>query len=163
MAKQIKYKVKSVSATTEYREVSKEDKQWVLDQVQRINDLADACSNSPNSDLRQIGHELNSPNKDLIRQGNGKMNSVKTLVSGVIDNMIKGSQRDFSNRTCKGLSASFKISSEIFTTVEEVEWIKGDIDEVQAMDTPQLGTTYSDLFDIQTYEVTAQVTVRRIK
>jgi hypothetical protein len=156
--KKIIYEVKSVSANTEYREVSKEDKKWVLDQCQRISTLADDCVKSVNSDLRSIGNELTKPDKELIRQGSGHLNSVKTLVDGVITNMVKGSQRDFSNRTCKGLDGAFKKASEIFNTVEEVEWVKGELNTVQAMD-PQQGTTLSDLFDTQVYEVT----VKRIK
>jgi hypothetical protein len=156
--KKIIYEVKSVSANTEYREVSKEDKKWVLDQVTRISTLADDCVKSVNSDLRSIGTELTKPDKELIRQGSGHLNSVKTLVDGVITNMVKGSQRDFSNRTCKGLDGAFRKASEIFNTVEEVEWVKGELNTVQAMD-PPIETTLSEIFDTRIFEVT----VKRIK
>lgn len=157
--KKIIYEVKSVSANTEYREVSKEDKKWVLDQAQRISTLADECMKSSNSDLRKAGTDLTKLDGSLIRRSTGHHNSVKTLVDGVIDNMVKGSQRDFSNRTCKGIEGAFKKASEIFNTIEEVEWIKGSISNVQAMDAPQVETTYSEIFDTQVYEVT----VKRIK
>lgn len=157
--KVINYKVKSVTANTEYREVSPEDKKWVLDQAQRILDLENECTNSINSDLRSIGSELRTPSKHLIRQGTGAHNSIKSLCDGVVNNMVKGSQRDFSNRTCKGLEEAFIQASEIFTSVEEVKFIQGEVNDIQAMDTPQSGTTYSEIFDVQVYEVT----VKRVK
>lgn len=151
--KKIIYEVKSVSANTEYREVSKEDKKWALEQCQRISDLATHCVKSPNKDLRTAGTDLTKPDGSLIRQGSGHHNSIKTLVDGVIDNMVKGSQRDFSNRTCRGLEGAFKKASEIFNTIEEVEWVKGTLpSDVQAMDPPQMETTLGDLFDLSNYE-----------
>jgi hypothetical protein len=154
--KTVKYKIKENNANTEYREVSKEDKEWVLSQAQRISNLADDCAKSTNQDILDAGRELTKTRKELIRQGTGTLNSVKTLVDGVIKNMVQGGQRDFSDRTCKGLQGAFKIASEVFNTIEEVEWEESTTLRNDPYTMDPIQTTLSDLWDTQVYEVTVK-------
>ena len=115
----IKYVKKNVKAGTEYRSTSKDDLNMVLDQCRRIIEVTNACEKDSNKDLQNASSKLNSRNPNIPRQSGGKVNSVKTMCEGTLDNFANG-QYDLSIKTCAGVQEAFRIAASIFDEFEEV-------------------------------------------
>jgi hypothetical protein len=121
--KQITYAVKSTKANTEYRQVNIQDKHWILQQVKQSLAIINGCQQSFNQELKHTAVKYILPNGSLIRKGDGHMNSIKSLLEGIHDNMVNGTQRDFSDKTCKGLKSAFDALSNDFNDIQAIEWI----------------------------------------
>ena len=151
----IQYIPKISHATTEYRDIQPSDLKYIMNKLREVNELADGCYNSTNSELRKIGHKLKLPNKNLPRKGSkygGGMNSIQSAASGIVDNIENGTQRDFSNHTCSIISKSFIELANIFPDWEPVTFIP--VTEFSTIQQDLFQTTLADHFNTQVYEVT---------
>lgn len=143
----IKYKNKSTSAGTQYRSISTNDRNWVLDQCRTVSGLVDVCAKTSESTLTAIHTELVAPSIVMPKQSTGKRNSVKSMVDGVLDNFKTG-QYDLSDKTMIGLTESFMISSKHFNNCDAVEFVEESVqDQVEV-------NHVDDLFDIESITVT---------
>lgn len=156
--KTIEYKVKDVRANTQYRELRPPDRKYLLDKLREISELGNGCINAPEQSLRTIGIKIRTPNKNLPRQGkinNGCMNSIQTAADGILDNIENGTQRDFSNHSCKLIEKTFTEMTKIFNDWAEVEFKEvSSFRQAQPVVAQYPGSTFDDLFTTQVYEVT---------
>ena len=135
---------KGVNANTIYRTTSIEDRRWLLETVQDILDLTVLMKTEPEYTL------LTRPNRNLPRQGTGHFNSIESAAQGIIDNMVRGSQRNFSHRTCTLIERLFDEMQKIIPEWEQVRFV----DELEIKSQPEARpNTYTDLFDISAYDV----------
>lgn len=157
--KTIPYVPNGANANTEYRTFRSSDKKYVLDKLREIIELANGCIQAPEQSLKSIGVKMKTPTRNISRMGkihNAKMNSIFSAADGIVDNIENGTQRDFSNWTCKIVEETFKEMKSIFSDWEEVEFTK--VDELpkraEVVEPTSLRTTLSDLFDLSDYEAT---------
>lgn len=144
----IKYKNKNTTAGTQYRSISKNDRNWVLDQCRTVSGLVDVCAKTSEFPLCDIGVELTAATITLPRQSTGKRNSVKSFVDGVLTNFQTG-QYDLSDKTMAGVTESFMQASAHFTSVDAVEFV-----EESVVPTSTEKSVMEDLFDIESITVT---------
>lgn len=149
----IKYEVKDTSATTQYRKMLPDDMKYILDSLKNMNAMLNTCRNSNEQDLLDIYHDFCKNNLTLPRRTQPKFapNSVVTFVEGVLDNLGKnGTQRDLSDKTCKGLVEVFLRMSDVFKNYEEIKFIETDDlhKKEHTAEMPPIPTTFSDLFEI---------------
>lgn len=153
--KTIEYKVKDTKAYTQYRELQSHDKKYLMNELRNIISLADECISHPQQSLKTIGIKMKTPVSTLPRQGkinNGVMNSIYTAASGIVDNIENGTQRDFSNHSCKLIEKTFNEMIKIDSNWEQVEFV-----EVESFTKPTVApqpkdtteTTFSDMFEIE--------------
>ena len=95
----IEYENKSTSAKTNYRKISANDKEYLLDRLRNIQQIIAATAADP--ELAATHAKLAKKTKELNRTGSGAYNSIETAVEGILDNFTAGTQRDFSDRTAQ--------------------------------------------------------------
>lgn len=102
----IPYQPKSVMAKTEYRKLKTEDQKWVLDQLEQWMLKMDQFRTSRVRDLEDIYDQYwDRKSKDLVKGRNG-MNSPKSLVEGILENMRYGEEQkqyDLTKPQCDGI------------------------------------------------------------
>ena len=153
MAKKIlQYIKKDVRADTEYRELQRHDKKYVMDKLRDIIEIAEGIKDKP--EYKDIHWQIIRPNSKLPRRSNGASNSIYSAAAGIISNIEDGTQRDFSNKTC-GLIT--KTTAELSTIL--LDWDEIAFEEtvsfplIPTTKTPFIRTTYRDMFDVN-YEIT---------
>ena len=152
----IKYKEKITSANTIYVDIDRVDYHWLRDQMRKINDILDLIEQAP--DLRS-GKEIDEffcVNKDLPRRAQKPygLNSVRTLVAGIVDNMANGTQRDFSLVTLPGIAYAINLANQTFDSFDSVEFVDKNNPPVPTGPSP-----FEQLFEWDTCEIT--VTIRK--
>lgn len=155
--KEILYKNKTgINANTIYRTTTAEDRMWILTNVQLILDLDDRIKGSEDS------KKINTPTKNLPRQGTGRFNSIRTAADGIITNMVKGSQRNFSSKSCKLIEDMFNEMAKIIPNFETFKWVDAvDVTHPakEALNN-STGTTMAEIFDLSLWEVDT-ITLKR--
>jgi hypothetical protein len=106
--KEITYKIKNTSATTDYMSVSSEDMSWIKEDLLMAykNLLIDLAKNR-DKEIREIYDVLNSPDKNLPKRRAGMgyaKNSLVSFIDGMIDNIVRGTQRDLTIKQADGLA-----------------------------------------------------------
>ena len=155
MTKSIAFKKKHTTANTQYNETNTSDLKHVLEQSQRIVDVATMCEQQGVIE----GQRLYSSNGIMPRQSSGKMNSCKSMCEGVLENFTKG-QYTLSEKQMEGLTEAFKVASEViedfeditFTEVDELPKIKSKPVDPNIL--KEINTTFSDLWDWEVESVT---------
>ena len=94
----IYYDVKNTSATTNYMQITKEDMNLILNQVIAIQSLMGEISLCPNKDVKDLIKYYTKPCKSLPFHNKWKKyNSPQTFISGVLNNIMMGTQTDLSD------------------------------------------------------------------
>jgi hypothetical protein len=124
----IKFKRKVTSAKTTYVELSKESRAWLFAQLDDVLALMIGCRHSNDPAFIQIHHFLCSPDKNLPKRTIPKnsLNSLMSFAEGVDENFRRGTQRDLSTKTMKGLVHLFKVMAVLFDTLE-IEFEEGSL------------------------------------
>ena len=150
--RKIPYKKKQTKASTQYNETLSTDLKYILSESKRIVEVATECERMGVTE----GKRLYDRNPSLSKQSTGKMNSVKSMCEGIIDN-FNNSQYDLSDPQIKSLEVAFKVASEIIEDFEEVSFeLVHSLPKIKnstVFDTSLLdsvGSTLSDLFEIET-------------
>ena len=76
--KTFQYIKKDTKANTEYRELQKHDKKYVMDKLRDIIEIADGIKDKP--EYKDIHWQIIRPNSKLPRQGTGHSNSIYRAV-----------------------------------------------------------------------------------
>ena len=123
----IKFKKKVTSAKTTYVELGKESKAWLFAQFDDIHSLMIGVRHSNDPTFIQIHQFLCSPDKNLPRMTTpNRLNSLMSFADGVDDNFRRGTQKDLSTKTMKGMVHLFKVMAVLFDTVE-IEFEEGSL------------------------------------
>lgn len=102
----VEYENKTTSAKTDYRKVSVEDKNKLLDNLRDISKVIQSCKSDP--DMASIYEQFTRKNSKLLRTGTGAYNSIDSAVAGILDNFTEGTQYDFSDRTARLIDQIFE-------------------------------------------------------
>lgn len=111
--KQIDYKPKVTGANTQYNELAATDMIWVQTQLLRYMSMMGELKNNRNPAVRAIVKEYWSKKTDTLPRGRNGRNSPETYISGLINNLIFGNQRDLSDTQMQALTNIAHVVSEI--------------------------------------------------
>jgi hypothetical protein len=103
----IEYIPKATKATTEYRTLQAADKKWVMEKLRDIEHMRVFCEGSADTELKRMLAHLTKPTSKIPRLGTGGYNSIISAVDGILSNIEDGTQRDFSDKTCKIVESTF--------------------------------------------------------
>jgi hypothetical protein len=106
----IKYIPKVTSARTQYVDIDQNDMTWLQSELIRWLALLGEIDGHRNTDLRQVMKHWWYKRTPSLPKGVNGQNSPLTFTSGLVNNLMFGSQRDLSS---KALDAIENISSQI--------------------------------------------------
>ena len=94
----IRYLPKITSARTEYREITEEDHQWLLSELNTWLVKMAMLSNTTDEDLRELRDSYWRKRRANLPRGRDGNNSPESMVAGILDNMLyaENPQRDLS-------------------------------------------------------------------
>ena len=118
----IYYDTKNTSADTVYMSISKEDMDNIISICIGIQSYMSELSLCPNKDTKDLLKYYKSPNKTLPYHKQWRRhNSPQTFISGLINNIMFGSQFDISETQGQHLQNIVNMMSEIITVLEEID------------------------------------------
>lgn len=100
MTRTITYSPKITGAKTQYREISPEDHNWLIQYLLQGLVSMSTLSNTTNEDHRMVRDQYWRRRRSSLPRGRTGYNSPESLVAGVLENMLYSDppQRDFSDR-----------------------------------------------------------------
>jgi hypothetical protein len=121
----IRYYPKITSARTVYVELESEDTAWLKTEMIRWLARMSETQNDPN-DLWQVIHNQywSKPTKTLPKGRNG-LNSPASYVGGLINNLVFGEQRDFTQAQLEGIRDVSAQLAQLFEDVEAIQFSIG--------------------------------------
>ena len=118
----IYYDTKNTSADTVYMSINKDDMDSIISICIGIQSYMSELSLCPNKDIKDLLKYYKSPNKTLPYHKQWRRhNSPQTFISGLINNIMFGSQFDISETQGQHLQNIINMMSEIITVLEEVD------------------------------------------
>ena len=107
-SREIVYTNKVTAAHTQYVNISEQDKQFLMEQLLKLNVLISSLVR-PHSDIKLREKYKGISELDTkIPYGRGGHNSLSTFISGITSNWILGSQRDLSDKQIQGIEYCIK-------------------------------------------------------
>lgn len=142
--------MRQTSAKTEYRDLSKDDLDWVLEQLNIVKSLGTQPVN-PDTIVYNLWRAIKALDSNLPRKGNGTRNSCLSIAEGIIDNFNHG-QWSLSAPQCDLIEKSFSKIHDLIDEFDNVEF-----EEVTALPSKKTFTpiveeditTFSQLFEIE--------------
>ena len=93
--RKIYYNIKATTASTNYMDISKEDMDFLINQVIQMQSYMSELSICPDKEIRDVVKWYNTPNKSLPYHSKWKKhNSPSSYIAGILNNHLYGSQRD---------------------------------------------------------------------
>lgn len=103
MARHIKYFPKTTNARTTYIELNEDDLDWLKTELIRWTAIMTESAVSHDEEWRAVlALYWNKKTQSLPKSKQGP-NSPATFIAGLINNLVFGSQRDFSERQIEGI------------------------------------------------------------
>lgn len=118
----IRYLPKITSARTEYREITEEDHQWLLSELNTWLVKMAMLSNTTDEDLRELRDSYWRKRRANLPRGRDGNNSPESMVAGILDNMLyaENPQRDFTDRQCQAIEDISRWMSAVDDSLSEV-------------------------------------------
>ena len=118
----IYYDTKNTSANTIYMSINKEDMDILMTTCLSIQAYMGELSLCPNKDIKDLLKWYKSPNKTLPYHKQWKRhNSPQTFISGLVNNIMFGSQFDISETQGQHLQNIINTYTEIVEVLREVD------------------------------------------
>jgi CRISPR/Cas system CSM-associated protein Csm2 small subunit len=116
MARTIPYVPKITGAKTNYREISQEDHDWLINQMIKATIKMATLSNTINEDQKQVRDQWYRKRRSSLPRGRDGQNTPESMIAGILDNMLYGEtpQRDFSDKQMDAIEDLFKWLDAIF-------------------------------------------------
>jgi len=93
----ISYDTKLTSASTQYVTLSKEDQETLIQSIMSLNNWIQEVSISQDKDIRSfIKWFVTSSKKYPYNKNLSKYNSPQSIIAGILNNLLWGTQQDFS-------------------------------------------------------------------
>ena len=118
----IKYVPCVTSANTEYRDISEEDMSWVREQMIRYLARMGEVDAQHEGDLYDINKEYWHRRRKTLPRGRFGPNTPCSFISGLVNNLIFGTQRNFTDKQMAGLEDVSHVMSICFP--EEFQGIR---------------------------------------
>lgn len=122
--KTIEFIPKDTKATTQYRTIQPADKRWVLDKLRDIEEMRAFCESSNDQELKKMAAHLLKPTSKIPRLGTGGYNSIISAVGGILSNIEDGTQRDFSDKTCRIIEKTFAHLNSVMSEWDLIEFVQ---------------------------------------
>ena len=122
--KTIQFIPKDTKARTQYRTLQAEDKRWVMERLRDIEGMRAFCENAQDTELKSVLANLTKPTSKIPRLGTGGYNSIISAVGGILSNIEDGTQRDFSDKTCKIIEKTFTHLNSFVPEWELIEFVE---------------------------------------
>jgi len=125
MAKTIYYVPKITSAKTEYREISEDDHNWLIQQMLCGLVKMGAIGNSHNEDFKLVRTQYWHRRRAALPKGRDGQNTPESFIAGILDNMLYSDnpQRDFTAKQMEGIEDIFNWLSAVDSCLEEVRFM----------------------------------------
>jgi hypothetical protein len=98
----IQYIPKTTQAKTQYREISQEDMSWLQSELIKYLSTIGELSIAREEDLKEVYKEFTRRHTSLPKGKTG-YNTVQSFISGMINNLVFGEQRDLSDKQMDAL------------------------------------------------------------
>jgi hypothetical protein len=93
----INYDTKTTSATTQYVNLTEQDQQTLFESIMSLNNFIQEVSIAADKDIKSFIKWYVSSNKKYPYNSKlSKYNSPQTIIAGTLNNLMWGTQRDFS-------------------------------------------------------------------
>ena len=127
------YDIKTTSATTTYMTIEKKDWDYLIAQIIGIQSYMSELSISSNQDIKDLTKWFTKPNKSLpFHSKFKKHNSPQSFISGTLNNVMFGTQRDLSEIQAQHLQM---IINTFVGIVDALKDLKIDLQKCSTLDT----------------------------
>lgn len=99
----IYYTPRLTQARTQYREIPQEDRAWLLAQLNRAVILMSTLGNTQDVTMASVRRDFWHRVNNTLPHGRSARNTPETFTSGLVDNLVYGTQRDLSAPQCDGV------------------------------------------------------------
>lgn len=126
--KTIKYIPKTTSAMTEYRDIAPDDMAWIKTELLRYLSLMAERDLRPSSDtdnqwvLNQFWHRRTSKLHRGKFNDTYRENTPCSFIGGLVNNLVFGTQRDFSNKQMEDLEFVSLCMNSIYPDIEQIRF-----------------------------------------
>lgn len=114
--KAIPYVPKVTGARTNYREISQEDHDWLIQSLLKAMVKMGTLSNTTIEDQKAVRDQWYRRRRSSLPRGRDGQNTPESMIAGILDNMLYGDtpQRDFSDKQMDSIEDIFKWLEAIF-------------------------------------------------
>lgn len=116
--KRIPYTLKSTSARTQYYQLERKDKEYILVDLLRYQAFMGELSKLKDPTIKQIVDTYWYNNNECLPKGKSGYNSNQSFISGLINNMLFGNQYDLSDIQIEALTLISHDISQIYEGID---------------------------------------------
>lgn len=127
--KTIKYLPKVTNAKTTYCEIDKTDMAWIQTQLIRYLSVMGEMSVSRDKDVGSVLSVWWTKRSPSLPKGSTGQNSPLSFVSGLLNNLLFGTQRDISDIQMNALVNISAVMVQFFDAIEAIDKTKKDKNE----------------------------------
>lgn len=112
----VPYVPKVTGAKTNYREISQDDHNWLIQHMLKALVKMGTLSNTTNEDHKAVRDQWYRKRRSNLPRGRDGQNSPESMIAGILDNMLYDEvpQRDFSDKQMDAIEDIFKWLEAIF-------------------------------------------------
>lgn len=119
--KEIDYTPKITSATTQYNQISDTDMSFIQEQLLRYLAFMGELKANPKPAVQTLVKEYWSKRSATLPKGHNGLNSPETFVSGLVNNLVFGTQQDLSDIQMQALTNISHVMAEISINTKKLE------------------------------------------
>jgi hypothetical protein len=123
--KMIRFYPKNTAARTTYVELNEQDTAWLKTELIRWLARMSETQADPNELWRIIHNQYWSKRTKTLPKGRNGLNSPASFVGGLINNLLFGEQRDFTDRQLEGIRDISAQLNQLFDDVEPLQFAIG--------------------------------------
>lgn len=120
MTRMIKYRPKTTSANTTYVELFEEDHAWLKTELIRWLALMSEQQGSDSELWSVIQYQYWSKRTKTLPKGKLGLNSPQSFIGGLINNLVFGTQRDFTESQTEAVRDISAQLAQLFDSVEPI-------------------------------------------
>lgn len=122
MIKAIKYTPKITAAKTTYISIDEEDMQFVqLQLIQYLTRIGE-WDNTNNEDQKQVNSQYFHKRRKELPKGENGLNTPVSFISGILNNLMFGNQRDLTERQTEGIESISAIIAQIWDDMPAIQF-----------------------------------------
>jgi hypothetical protein len=122
MARIIKYTPKITSARTEYREIDPEDLTWLKSELIQWLSIMGELDMSRDEDSRWVRDQWWHKRTSTLPKGKEGQNTPCSFISGLINNLVFGSQRDITDKQMDAIQNISSVMGGAYSTCTQIRF-----------------------------------------
>lgn len=118
----IYYTIKNTKANTNYMQIDKNDTDFLIESIISMQSYMGELSLCPNKDVRELLNWYTKSNKKLpFHKGWKKHNSPQTFISGILNNIMFGSQYDLTEVQASHIQEILNMYSDLINALKPLD------------------------------------------